>query len=105
MVELSVIRDCIAIFGVLAGFSYYVLTVRATRRNQDLQLETRQTQLFMYLYDKWSSEDFQRKTMELRLMDLDDFQNIDIQHLDKSGLDTYVKILTIGGFYEGLGAL
>jgi hypothetical protein len=28
MVELSVIRDLLAIFGVIAGFSYYVLTVR-----------------------------------------------------------------------------
>jgi hypothetical protein len=57
MVELSVIRDFVAIFGVIAGFSYYVLTVRATRRNQDLQLETRQAQLFMQIYDRvWSKE-------------------------------------------------
>ncbi len=105
MVELSVIRDLVAIFGVIAGFSYYVLTVRATRRNQDLQLETRQTQLFMYLYEKWSSEDFQRKSIEIRQLDLDDLQNMDLQHLNKSELDTYVKILTIGCFYEGLGVL
>jgi len=45
MIEISVIRDFVAIFGVIAGFSYYVLTVRATRRNQDLQLDTRQAQL------------------------------------------------------------
>ena len=49
MIELSIIRDCIAIFGVLAGFSYYVLTVRATRKNQEQQLETRRIQLFMQL--------------------------------------------------------
>lgn len=28
MIELSTIRDLVAIFGVIAGFSYYVLTVR-----------------------------------------------------------------------------
>jgi len=47
MIELSTIRDLVAIFGVIAGFSYYVLTVRATRKNQQQQLETRQAQLFM----------------------------------------------------------
>ena len=34
--EISVIREIVAIFGVIAGFSYYVLTVRATRKNQEL---------------------------------------------------------------------
>ena len=31
MIELSTIRDLVAIFGVVAGFSYYVLTVRNAR--------------------------------------------------------------------------
>ena len=64
MVELSFIRDLIAIFGVIAGFSYYVLTVRNQQKNQQLvlkaqqqQLDTRQAQLFMQLIDKmWSPE-------------------------------------------------
>ena len=57
MIEISMIRDLVAIFGVIAGISYYVLTVRATKRNQDLQLETRQAQLFMQMFNKmWSPE-------------------------------------------------
>jgi sensor domain CHASE-containing protein len=39
MIELSVIRDLVAIFGVIAGFSYYVLTVRANQKNQELTLK------------------------------------------------------------------
>jgi hypothetical protein len=39
MIEISIIRDIIACFGVLAGFSYYVLSVRN-------QYKTRQAQLF-----------------------------------------------------------
>ena len=52
MIELDVIRDLVAIFGVIAGFSYYVMTVRINQKNQELmlkaqqqQLETRQAQL------------------------------------------------------------
>jgi len=32
MIDVSVIRDLVAIFGVIAGFSYYVITVRNTNR-------------------------------------------------------------------------
>ena len=53
----SMIRDLVAIFGVIAGFTYYVLTVKNTRKNQQLQLETRQAQLFMQIFQEFSSVD------------------------------------------------
>jgi len=64
MVELSVIRDLVAIFGVIAGLTYYVLTVRNAQRTRELTLmaqeqavETRQAQLFWQLTDKFTSKD------------------------------------------------
>ena len=71
MIELSTIRDLVAIFGVIAGFSYYVLTVRATRKNQQQQLETRQNQLFMQIYQELSSEETLQSFMELVNMKVD----------------------------------
>lgn len=38
MIELSAIRDLVAIFGVIAGFSYYVLTVRNANTARKIQL-------------------------------------------------------------------
>jgi hypothetical protein len=38
MIELSVIRDIVAIFGVIAGFTYYVITVRTSQKNQQLAI-------------------------------------------------------------------
>jgi len=61
MMELSVIRDLVAIFGVIAGFSYYVLTVRNARKNQRLQLETRQGQLFMQMFNRMWSPEFEER--------------------------------------------
>jgi hypothetical protein len=46
MVELSMVRDVVAIVGVLIGFTYYVITVRNAQRIQQQQLETRQFQLY-----------------------------------------------------------
>jgi hypothetical protein len=56
---LQVVRDLVAIFGVIAGLSYYVLTVRNSHRMQKMQLETRQAQLFMQIYSELSSKEFQ----------------------------------------------
>ncbi len=47
MIELSVIRDLVAIFGVIAGFTYYVLTVKANQKSQKHQQETRQVQFLI----------------------------------------------------------
>jgi len=65
MIELSTIRDLVAIFGVIAGFSYYVLTVRANQKNQALtlksqehSLETRKTALMMQLFQEIGSPEY-----------------------------------------------
>lgn len=50
-------------------------------------------------------EDFQRKSTDFTRIKLDDFQNFDIKHTDDTKLDTYVRLSSIGTFYEGLGVL
>jgi hypothetical protein len=49
MIELGMIRDLVAIFGVIAGFSYYVLIVRNTQRSRQAQMLM---QLHQSKYDK-----------------------------------------------------
>lgn len=38
MIELSVVRDLVAIFGVIAGLTYYVLVVRNSQRLRKMQI-------------------------------------------------------------------
>jgi hypothetical protein len=53
MIELSVIRDLVAIFGVITGFSYYVLTVRNAQK-------ARQSVMLSQLHDsKYNLENMQ----------------------------------------------
>ena len=58
MIELGVIRDLVAIFGVIAGFSYYVLTVRNAERNQKQQLETRKIAIYNNYVDKITNKEY-----------------------------------------------
>ena len=104
MIELSVIRDLVGIFGVIAGFTYYVLTVRNAQRNQQHQLETRQAQLFMQIYDNFNKTEFYRKFMEVvQLMEWNDVEDYDIKYGDV--LEDHSKTSSLGVFFEGIGVL
>ena len=112
MIELSVIRDLVAIFGVIAGFTYYVLTVRNSQRTRELALkaqelatETRQAQLFMDFYKLDESKEFGNTAMELMwLWEWDDWDDFIKKYSPVSGsVDNYSKMISVFLHYDGLG--
>jgi hypothetical protein len=110
MIELSTIRDLVAIFGVIAGFSYYVLTVRANQRNQELnlkaqqqQLETRQAQMFLNIYQQVTSREFGRAYF----LAFEDSQWSTWEELQNHWKDNEFgeSFNIVGTYYEGIGVL
>jgi len=105
MIELSTIRDLVAIFGVIAGFSYYVLTVRNAQRNQKQQLETRQAQLLMNIMNTFRSREFRSQwhiIFELIQMEIDfDAFRENIQK-DIESRTAWTSVLA---FFESVGVL
>ncbi len=105
MIELSVVRDLVAIFGVIAGFTYYVLAVRNTQKNQELQLETRQAQLFMQIFARQYDVE-QRKSIylvrNLEYKDLDDFNE---KYGPENNPDTFFRFNSLATYFEGVGVL
>ena len=77
MIELSFIRDFVAIFGVIAGFSYYILVLR----NQN---ETRQAQLFSTLSKELSDYGAWLRNREIMYMEWDNYEDFE----KKYGSDT-----------------
>ena len=107
MIELGVIRDLVAIFGVIAGFTYYVLTVQNAKKNQNQQLETRQAQLFMEIYKEFSSPDFLTRFFDVRNNIVEDYEKYvekfgDLQETD---IERYAGWISLGTWFEGLGTL
>jgi hypothetical protein len=80
------------------------MTLRNTRKNQDQQLETRQAQLYMQIYDKFSSPAFVdafcrfQETRE-QVQTIDDYYE---WASDPENLKTMVIMAT---FFEGIGVL
>ncbi len=87
----------------LAAF-YYINTLRNTRKHQELQLETRQAQLFMQIYDNFSKTEFYRKYTEvIQNMEWKDAEDYERKYGDD--LESYSNVDTILLFFEGIGVL
>jgi hypothetical protein len=113
MIELTAIRDLVAIFGVIAGFSYYVLTVRNAQRNQTFtlksqeeSLETRQTALMMQIFHELGSPEYWERYTRYRYGQ--DFESFD-EFWEKSGPVTnpegYAEISSFWYAYVAIGSL
>ena len=58
----------------LAAF-YYISTLRNAQRTQEMQLETRQTQIFMQIYQQLNSEDSFRTWAELMNIECENYDD------------------------------
>jgi hypothetical protein len=98
MIELSTIRDLVTIFGVIAGITYYVMTVRNANR-------ARKTQTLMQLRERTLSTEWLQEFLELlecKWTDYDDF----LRKYDSSvSRDNYVKRYRLWSYLDGIGYL
>ena len=93
--EIQAAYYMVAATGVLVAAVFYVLNMKAT-------LQTRQAQLYMQLYNRWTPE-MNATFWNFLSVDFKDAQ----EHLTKYRTDKeYAKWCdTLGTFYEGLGVL
>lgn len=79
MVDVQTILNYLALISIPIGVFYHIMTLNNTRKNQQLQLETRQAQLFMNIYDTFSSKQYQKDRERMFMIwefdDYDDFFN------------------------------
>ena len=86
----------------IAAF-YYISTLRNTRKNQELTLETRQAQMYMQIYSESHNDpsfiDAMTIVNELEIHTYEEFQRAREDEKVKKALSR------VGMFYEGLGVL
>jgi len=99
MIELSVIRDLVTIFGVIAGFSYYVMTVKH-------QNSSRRGQLFMEMYRDFKRPDVQKAYSDIvHVWKWDNWEDFQKKYGRLSNWDEFNKYMLVYSIYEGLGVL
>jgi len=88
----------------LAAF-YYISTLRNTRMNQELQLETRQIQLYMQLLDRFASEENRLRSIEVGQQEFDDFEDFHRKLRMNVNPEAAAKRLHVMTELEGIGHL
>jgi len=88
----------------LAAF-YYISTLRNAQRTQQLQLETRQAQLFMQIYNRFSTSDFYSKWQDFRFWEWDNYDEFMEKYGPIANFEKWIQVNSIGAFLEGIGVL
>jgi len=76
--------------------------LRDIKQTRKTELETRQAQLFMQIYDRFQSSEFQRNDYLFTRWEWEDFEDFSIKH---GNADSYSIHSSIGSYYEGIGLL
>jgi len=97
-VTLTLVKDIVTIVGVIAGLTYYILSVRNQNR-------TRQAQLFMQIYEKWYDPVFSKNSNELNALEWEDYDDWKSKYGPIVNVEAYSKWLSYTRFFQGVGVL
>ena len=106
MVDLETLLTYLTLISVPIGVFYHIMTLNNSRKNQQLQLETRQTQLFMNLYETWRSPDFRKRSNWVNiLLEYEDMEDFMSQYGPRVDQEAFATWASIAAFYQGIGVL
>ena len=98
MIEVSLVRDLVAIVGVFIGLSYYIMNIREVRRNRKVTLTNTMLQPFM-------SDEGNRNMMELFTMEWSSLDDFKAKYDHRNNPENSVKRMAIWNRCEAIGHL
>ena len=108
-ITLPIILQIVQTVALVVGIIYYLTIMRNQQRTRELTLkaqehatETRQAQLFMQIYDKWSDPDFLEAWYLIIEAEFETYEEMNKLRENEKYLRAWG---TIVGFYEGVGVL
>ena len=104
-ITLPIVLQIFQTVGIFVGFIYYIMTLRNTRKNQQLQLETRQAQLFMSLYNSFSETEYNEKLNEFLTSEWDTWKDLNDNSGPTVDPKAYSRMMSLLHYFEGIGVL
>jgi hypothetical protein len=92
----------LTLISVPIGVFYYIMTLRNTRRNQQLTLDTRQAQLMMQIYQELISEANLKTWNETMSWEFEDYDDFVRKYSDP---DSFAKRYSVMRMFDGVGLL
>jgi len=91
--------------GLTASILYYTMTLRNANKTQQMQLETRQGQFLMQIYNHFDTKEKQEAFLELWNWEWSSFEEFWEKYGSDTNSEQWSILLRILLFYEGLGTL
>ena len=107
MVDQLTLQTTISLLTLISltiGVIYHIMTLRNTRKNQELQLETRQAQLYMNLDDTYHSPEFRKLLYEMLDLEWKDYDEW-YEKVRGTNIPSQVAFGSVMGYFNGLGLL
>jgi hypothetical protein len=101
-VDISII---FAGLSIAASIIYYASIIRNANKTQQMQLETRQAQLFMETYRDFKRKEVQGDFMYALNVEWEDYEDYKRKYLSPENIEKGLRIGNFGSICEGLGVL
>jgi len=106
MWDVQTISVVIAAGSLVLAAANSIWMSRQTQQTRKRELETRQAQLFMQIYDRFNDKEFQKQWAEIMYIfawgDYDDWAK---KYSPFENLDAFASRISIGSYFEGIGVL
>ena len=91
---------------IMVGIAYYLMILKNQQKSQQLQLETRQAQLFMTVHDHFTNTSFHRQGNAIRFQwEWSDFDDFIEKYGPKNNLEAWADLLSVFTAFESIGLL
>jgi hypothetical protein len=104
-VSLQTLLTYLTLISVPVGVFYHIMTLRNTRRNQDLQLETRSLQLFMQLFQQMNSPENMKNYIEILNWEWDDYHDFEMKYGSDDNEEAWAKRISWWRRYNVIGLI
>ena len=98
MVDYQTISIVLTGIGLMIALTYYALQIRNQNR-------TRQAQLFMQIYNRWTDTEFNENFIDVINRDWKDYDDWNMKFSEKVNPQATARQRTIGQYFEGVGVL
>ena len=104
MVEASLVNYAeLAILAV--GVVIALIQLNNISRTRKTELETRQAQLLMQIYDRWNEKDWWYNVSLVFRQEWKNYDDFIKKYGPETNLDNYSSMLSVNAFFEGIGVL
>ena len=106
MLDIPSISAVVAAIGVMVGVAFAYLEVRNLAKQRETDVETRQAELFMQIYDHYYREDFLIDENEILFhWEWKDFEDFWQKYGPETNPKAFSKWDSVGTYFRGVGVL